>query len=153
MLPEQIKSGLKTHYQTHYAAFLAEVEASHAGDPITLEDFKEIIFSNPRLFQVGRQYPYADIADTVSRAESEAQQSPVAGPWGTTIEIRKRFQGNDLEVLAKIINRHQEAFLLMASDDEVEFPFRISDLEFRTMESNEPFFQGLLIRFRVRHRV
>lgn len=156
MLPETIKARLKTYYESSYATYLTQVEANHADDPITLDAFKAHVFSNPRLFQVNRDYPYWDVADTVSRADSEAQQSATAGQWSTIIEIRKRFRSSDLEELAKTINRHQEAFLLMlAADDRLggALPLGLTDLEFRTIESDQPFFQGLLVRFRVRHKV
>lgn len=156
MLPETIKTRVLAYYETNYTTFLAQVEANHADDPITLDDFKERIFSNTRLFQVGRQYPYLDIASTVSRPESEAQQSVLAGRWGTIIEIRKRFRGQNLEALAKTIDRHMEAFLLMVDDDGRlggALPLGLTNLEFRVIESNEPFFQGLLIRFLVRHKI
>ena len=159
MLPEQIKSKLRTYYQANYVTYLAQVEANHANDPITLENFQAHIFCNARVFQVNRQFPYCEFADTVSRGEGMAQQSATAGPWGTIIEIRKKFRApeQDLEKLAKVINRHQEAFLLMLKADPRlggALPLGLAEPpEFRTIESNEPFFQGLLIRLRVKHKV
>lgn len=157
MLPETLKSRLRTYYKANYVTYLAQAEANHADDPIPLEDFKDHIFSNVRVFQTGlRQYPYWEISDTVSRAETEAQQSALAGQWGTILEMRYKFRETDLEKLAKTINRHQEATLLMFAADERlggVLPQGFTDPEFRTIESNEPFFQGLMVRFRVRHKV
>lgn len=157
MLPETIKAGLRTYYQTNYATYLTQTEANHAADPITLGDFKDHIFSNVRVFQTGtRQYPYSEFSHTISRAETETQQSALAGQWGTLVEIRYKFRDADLERLAKTIDRHQEATLLMFAADERlggALPQGFTDLEFRVIESNEPFFQGLMVRFRVKHKV
>ena len=157
MLPETIKSRERAYWQVNYATYLAQVEANHADDPITLEDFKDHIFSNVRVFQTHRQYPYCEFCITVDRAETETQQSALAGQWAAISEIRYRFRGDtDLEKLAKIIDRHQEATILMLKADGRlggALPQDFSDLEFRLMESDQPFFQGLLVRFRVRHKV
>lgn len=157
MLPEAIKAGLRTYWQANYATYLGQTEANHTSDPITLEDFKDHIFSNVRVFQTGaRQYPYSEFCHTVDRAETEAQQSALAGQWGILIEIRYKFRGTDLEQLAKTIDRHQEATLLMLAADERlggVLPRGFTDLEFRVIESTEPFLQGLIVRFRARHKV
>lgn len=157
MLPETIKSRVRIYYKANYATYLTQTEANHADDPITLVDFKDHIFSNARVFQTGlRQYPYSEFSHTVSRAETEAQQSALAGQWGTLIEIRYKFRDTDLERLAKTIDRHQEATLLMFAADERlggALPQGFRDPEFRLIESTDPFLQGLVVRIRVRHKV
>ena len=156
MLPETLKTRLRTYYQNNYVTYLAQVEANHTDDPSMLEDFKQHLFSNVRMFQTSRDYPYWEVATTVSRAVGETQQDPLAGPWGTIVEIRKRFRDTDIERLAKTIDRHIEAFVLMVTADARlgrAFPLGFTELEFRVIESNEPFFQGLLIRLRAKHKV
>lgn len=157
MLPETIKSALRAYWKNNYATYLVQAEANHSDDPIILEDFKDHIFSNTRVFQTHRQYPYSEFCATLSRAESEAQQSALAGQWGTMIEVRYKFRGDtDLEKLAKTIDRHHEATLLMLDADEHlggALPRGFTDLEFRLIETDQPFFQGLMVRFRVRHKV
>lgn len=157
MLPETFKTRLRAYWKANYATYLAQVEAKHPDDPITLEDFKDHIFSNARVFQTGtRQYPYSEFCHTVSRAETETQQSALAGQWGTIVEVRYKFRDTDLERLAKTIDRHQEATILMLKADGRlggALPQGFTDLEFRLIESDQPFFQGLMVRFRARHKV
>lgn len=159
LYPEDIAKRLIAHFEANWATYLAQVEANRADDPITLDDFQERLYADEGVFNASRQYPVLEVFDVDTRLFIESQQQG-AIYYLTAVEIRTRCRHQDPIALAKIVDRHLEAFMLMAEADPT-LGQGVPDGQLRSLQTAviraeivpDENFRGRRFRFGVKHRM